>query len=189
MSFEATVDKIITGTKSLIYKALQPIERRLSELEKVDVDAIVENRILRHMVDTESRIRDAVEKEVARIPKPADGKDGRDGKDAIELESFECSLSEDGRTMTISFRSGEDVYSKSIRMPTMLYKGVFSRGTEYSENDVVTYGGSMFIAMKDAPEGAPGTSDDWRLSVKRGRDGKDGRNGIDTTGKTKLEVR
>jgi hypothetical protein len=51
----------------------------------------------------------------------------------------------------------------------------------YRKGDGVTWGGSFWIAQKDAPEGRPGLSDDWRLAVKKGRDGRDGRDGIDKT--------
>lgn len=135
----------------------------------------------------ERKADDILQRAIDRMPQPKDGKDGergvdgRDGKDAFDLDSFACELGEDGRTVTLSFRRGDEVLSKSVKLPAMLYKGVFAKGAEYSENDVVTYGGSMFIATKDAPDGAPGSSDDWKLSVKRGRDGKDGRNGIDKT--------
>jgi hypothetical protein len=55
-----------------------------------------------------------------------------------------------------------------------LYKDVFVEGTEYERGDQVTRDGCQWIALKDLPAGIPGTSDDWQLAVKKGRDGKDG---------------
>ena len=37
----------------------------------------------------------------------------------------------------------------------------------------MTWGGSLFIAQADT-EAKPETNDDWKLAVKRGRNGKDG---------------
>jgi hypothetical protein len=40
--------------------------------------------------------------------------------------------------------------------------------------DAVSHGGSLFIAQGDT-NAKPGKSDDWRLAVKRGADGRDWR--------------
>ncbi|MDT4884579.1 hypothetical protein FQZ97_1207340 [compost metagenome] len=61
---------------------------------------------------------------------------------------------------------------KSLRIPAVIDRGVFSNGA-YEKGDGTTYGGCYWIAQKDAPEGVPGSSPDWRLAVKKGRDGKD----------------
>lgn len=211
MNFEKMIDNIVAGTKAMIAKAINPLEARIKAIESAPPAAAPEplappsaEEIAKAMepifsvwaLGFERKADDILQRTIDRMPKPKDGRDGkdgangkdgergvdgRDGNDAFDLDSFECSLGDDGRTVTLSFKCGDETICKSVRLPAMLYKGVFSRGTEYSENDVVTYGGSMFIATKDAPNGAPGSSDDWKLSVKRGRDGKDGRNGIDKT--------
>jgi integrin beta 3 len=55
----------------------------------------------------------------------------------------------------------------------MIYREVWREG-EYERGDVVTWGGSIFIAQRK-PTGKPGDPDSgWRLAVKHGRDGKDG---------------
>lgn len=54
------------------------------------------------------------------------------------------------------------------------YKRVWKEGLSYQRSDVVTFGGSAFLAMKDTTD-KPETSDSWVLWVKRGRDGKDGK--------------
>ena len=58
-------------------------------------------------------------------------------------------------------------------MPAVIDRGVYRDTEAYAKGDGVTWGGSYFIAQKQAPEGKPGESDSWRLAVKRGRDGKD----------------
>lgn len=74
--------------------------------------------------------------------------------------------------LTLSKSSGA-VIEKEINMPILIERGVFRENETYSMNDGVTYGGSYWIAKKDNPAGRPGASDDFRLAVKRGRDGRE----------------
>jgi integrin beta 3 len=52
-----------------------------------------------------------------------------------------------------------------------VYKGVWRAG-DFRRGDVVTLSGSLFVAQCDTTA-KPETGDDWKLAVKRGRDGKD----------------
>lgn len=107
----------------------------------------------------------------------ADGKDGRDGIDGFGFDDLACNY--DGmRTFTITFIQGERSKEFSFKMPYPLDQGVFRAGTGYDRGDSVTYGGSCWIAQKEAPDGKPGESPDWRLSTKHGRDGKQGERGL-----------
>ena len=81
-------------------------------------------------------------------------------------------LQEDGRTLALSLRTGDTVVTKSVRFAVPIYGGVYKAG-HYSQGDSVTYGGSMWIAKCDTDLAPGGGNDDWRLAVKRGRDGKD----------------
>lgn len=78
-----------------------------------------------------------------------------------------------GREFTLVARtsSGAEV-SKSIKVAALVDKGVFRAEEAYEAGDGVTWGGSFFIAQKDAPIGKPGEPgcNGWRLAVKRGRD-------------------
>jgi hypothetical protein len=78
-----------------------------------------------------------------------------------------------GREFTLVARtsSGAEV-SKSIKVAALVDRGVFRADEGYEAGDGVTWGGSFFIAQKDAPLGKPGEPgcDGWRLAVKRGRD-------------------
>jgi hypothetical protein len=69
-----------------------------------------------------------------------------------------------------------------IRVPAMMYRGVYREGETYEHGDTVTWGGSLWHAGAGV-EGKPGEpgAKGWTLAAKRGRDGKDGRDGIDTT--------
>lgn len=119
-------------------------------------------------VDFERRAQGVLERAAERIPKPVNGQDG------FSLDDLTIEDDGNGR-VTLRFQRGELVKCHTVRLPRFSDKGVFREGDEYEAGDGVTWAGSYWIAQKDAPEGKPGDSDAWRLSVKRGRDGKDAR--------------
>jgi integrin beta 3 len=122
-----------------------------------------------------------------------DGQPGRDGKDGAPgprgepgpigqkgdpgfgLDDFdlEVELGEDLRTLSFTLRSPLRTVTKSVEFPTVLDRGVYRSGMQAKQGDGVTFGGQFWIAQR-ATEGRPGETPDWRLAVKRGRDGKDG---------------
>ena len=52
------------------------------------------------------------------------------------------------------------------------YVGTWGPGRAYGKNDMVTKGGSVWVALRDHP-GEPGKADGgWKLAVKRGRDAR-----------------
>jgi len=62
--------------------------------------------------------------------------------------------------------------------PTMKYEGVWDPERVYTVGDFVTDDGSLWHcsdACVGVRPGNPGSSQAWRLAVKRGRDGKSGR--------------
>jgi hypothetical protein len=47
------------------------------------------------------------------------------------------------------------------------YAGTWQRALAYKRGSCVTHDGSMFVALRDTPEGEkPGASDYWQLAVK-----------------------
>lgn len=104
-----------------------------------------------------------------------DGVDGKDGADGLGFDDL--TVEHDGeRGFTFKFQRGDVVKAFSFTVPATIDRGVFNGGA-YAKGDGVTFGGSYWIAQKDAPDGKPGLSADWRLAVKKGRDGKDGKDG------------
>lgn len=99
---------------------------------------------------------------VAAIPRPKDGADGV-GFDDMDLEVLD-------EGAFLKFVKGERV--KRFPVPLIIDRGVFKEGQPYRKGASVTWGGCIWIAQKDTTD-KPGTSDAWRLSVKKGRDGKD----------------
>lgn len=67
--------------------------------------------------------------------------------------------------------SGRQVLSE-FSVPVVIERGVWKADRTYEIGDGVTWDGSYWIAQKATGE-KPGTSDSWRLAVKRGRDGRD----------------
>ncbi len=149
------------------------------------------------IADIASLVQAEVAKAVAMLPPPRDGRDGMpgangqagrdgidgqkgvDGRDGFSLEDLDIALSEDGRTVSIKFVRGELVKEKSFKLATVLDRGVYRPENVYEKGDGCTWGGSYWIAQKETATGKPGESDDWRLAVKKGRDGRDGERGKD----------
>lgn len=62
--------------------------------------------------------------------------------------------------------------------PGLKYREVYQEGVAYKRGDCVTWGGSLWIAMSDTrvhPRVTAAGGRDWRLAVKAGRPGKDGK--------------
>lgn len=103
------------------------------------------------------------------------GKDGDPGKPGADGFGFDdMDVSYDGeKTITLRFTKGERTKEFAFEMPMVIDRGVYREGSEYKAGDGVTWGGSFWIAQKDT-SAKPDAGDDWRLAVKRGRDGKNG---------------
>jgi hypothetical protein len=52
------------------------------------------------------------------------------------------------------------------------WQGVWEPGKDYNKHNLTTHRGCIWIAVADDPQGTPGSSSDWRLAVKAGRDGR-----------------
>lgn len=132
-----------------------------------EVAATFERRFSDLTLSWERQARDTFDKAADRMPIP------KDGRDALPLDSFDLCLGDDGRTVTVKMQAGDMAIEKSVKIPAVIDRGVYSSEGSYEKGDGTTYGGCYWIAQKDAPEGVPGASADWRMAVKKGRDGKD----------------
>lgn len=99
------------------------------------------------------------------------GEDGL-GFDDMRVES-------DGeRTFKVIFERGDRIKKYELTIPSVIYRDVWEAAEKYAEGDCVTYGGSLWVAKREAePNERPDQSDAWRLAVKRGRDGRPGKDG------------
>jgi hypothetical protein len=85
------------------------------------------------------------------------------------IEAISLTTPDRGRTWLFSF-GGKIV--RELKTALVLDAGVWKEGTIYAAGDGVTLGGSFFIAQAETTA-RPGKSDEWRLAVKRGTDGRD----------------
>jgi hypothetical protein len=100
-----------------------------------------------------------------------DGRDGVDGRDAASVDDFHASI--EGRMLRLGFTLSDGiVVSKDLPLDGMvLDAGIYRSLANYHRGDLVTYGGSAWIAQRSTQTSPP--SPDWRLAVRKGRDGKD----------------
>ena len=84
------------------------------------------------------------------------------------IKTAALTSSDGGRTLRWAI--GDTVHE--IKTAVVLDAGVWKEGAAYVAGDAVSHGGSLFIAQAATSE-RPGKSDQWRLAVKRGNDGKD----------------
>ena len=106
-----------------------------------------------------------IKQHVDSIPRPKDGLDG------IGFDDMDVLYDEETKEIVISAAKGENVKHWKFFLPMVVDKGVFKEGTEYLRGDGATFGGSFWTAQVKTTD-KPGTTDAWRLAVKKGRDGK-----------------
>lgn len=165
-----TVEDVAPMVREEVAKAVSqiPAPKDGDSVSVDEVAAVFERRFSDLTLSWERQARDTFERAADKMPIP------KDGRDALPLETFDLSLSEDGRTVTIKMQAGETTIEKSIRIPSVIDRGPYKQGNTYEKGDGVTHGGSFWIAQGDKPEGAPGMGGKgWRLAVKKGRDGRD----------------
>jgi integrin beta 3 len=83
------------------------------------------------------------------------------------IDAASVTTPDGGRTLLLSL--GGKVHQ--VKTAVVLDAGIWKEGA-YSVGDGVTSGGSFWIAQTETTA-KPGKSDDWRLAVKRGTDGRD----------------
>lgn len=99
-----------------------------------------------------------------------DGDPGAPGKDGLGFDDM--TVTHDGhRRFTLALERGAERREFGFSLPVVLDCGVYKEGVSYDAGDGVTWGGSYWIARQTTAQ-KPGDGDEWRLSVKRGRDGK-----------------
>jgi hypothetical protein len=177
-----TLEEIEPLVQSLIMKSVEALPRAKDGISVVDALVNRDGRLVQTFSDGSTkdvgvvvgRDYDSTEmarmiaEEVAKIPRPKDGRDGT-------LENVK-SVQLDERTWGWQFKDGTPVEGDPIVLDHPLDRGVWRPELIYVKGDGVSFGGSFFIAQRDDP-GKPEVGDGWRLAVKRGRDGKAGRDG------------
>ncbi|WP_052950359.1 hypothetical protein [Devosia limi] len=148
---------------------LTAILKRLDTIEATTPPAAVSSALIDrggHLVLT---LTDGATKDVG----PVCGTDGKPGEPGLGFDDL--AVAHDGeRGLTLSFTRGEQVKEFPMVLPIVIDRGIHREGDIYAKGDGVTWAGSFWISQKDDNGDKPGGSPEtWRLSVKKGRDGKD----------------
>lgn len=190
---EVTPLKAENETLKARLKALE--DRPAPEVLKGDPGDSVDHGLLCETITAE------VEKAVAAIRLPQDGKDaanivealkdsgelvltlqdgrlirtgirdGEKGKDGFGFDDMDACVLDDDRTIELSFRRGAEEKAFTFKWPTVIDRGVWREGETYQRGDAVTWAGSLWIAQEETQE-KPDSGKGFRLAVKKGRDGK-----------------
>ena len=127
------------------------------------------------MIDRDGALNVTLTNGEVRSLGPVVGRDGRDGErgpEGFSLTDFETDWRPDEKILVLSWDAGDTRYSHELFIPYLRDAGVWTDGSSYLKGDGVTWGGSFWIAQDDTAE-KPDGSKAWRLSVKKGRDGKE----------------
>jgi hypothetical protein len=97
------------------------------------------------------------------------GEKGADGADGLGINNAAMTFDETkGYALVMS--NGERSFE--MRLPQGWDAGVWRQGRQYPKGCNVTFKGDQWTAQVDTVN-RPGDTPDWRLAVRRGRDGKD----------------
>lgn len=122
---------------------------------------------------------DGTVKQLGRV----NGQDGAPGCDGLGFDDL--SVEHDGeRGVTFRFARGDVVKEFSHTLPAIIDRGVYKEGQAYARGDAVTWGGNLWIAQRDTDAKPADNNADWRLAVRKGRDGLKGDPGRSFDGST-----
>lgn len=187
---EAGIDDLKDRIKTLEMRSEgpSPTDMAVVELRKTISDLTAELKL-------EVRENSALRERVAVLEsRPAtQGPPGEDGKDGLGFD--DVVVEHDGeRTFTFKYARGERVKTAgTFTLPVQIYRGQYSEGKTYEPGDTVTYGRALWHCTKATvlspdsvgtrdpatgePRGAQG-KDFWKMAVRGGKDGKDGRDAV-----------
>jgi hypothetical protein len=120
-------------------------------------------------LDFERRAHELLAKAIDKLPVPKDGRDG------MSVQDFDITMDADERTLIVALKAADGkTIERRIKLTHVVGRGVWEAETQYSKGDAVTWDGSMWIAQEDSKGIKPSAYQKgaWKLSVKRGRDGK-----------------
>lgn len=108
------------------------------------------------------------------------GDPGRDGIDGLGFDDLDV-VHDGERTVTFTFTKGEIVKAFPVVFNVPLFRGVFEE-KDYAQGDMVQFGGNLYYAQRatsQKPSEHGEGAKDWKLAVRRGRDGKEGPRGLE----------
>jgi hypothetical protein len=166
-----TVDELLPTVKAWFDALPRPKDGNDGKSVTLDdINGFMESAIAKWALDFERRANDHFQRCLDRMPVPKDGEDGVDG---LGFDDFEPTF--DGRrTFTMRWSRADKVKEFAFKIPAVLEAGVYTHGKQYEQGDGVTCGGNYWIALVDTKARPGDNNSDWRLAVRKGRDGKDG---------------
>lgn len=182
--------EIVSVVKGFLERSLAPITSRLDALEKrISEKSVSESGvgIAGALIDRAGNLVITLSNGEVKSLGIVVGRDGETikGADGLGFDDLSEELADDGRTIIRRYVRGDEVKEFRHTFPVVLDRGVYKSAQEYTTGDGVTWAGSFWIAQKDTSE-KPGSGDDWRLAVKSGRAGRDGRDLTERTAPVKL---
>jgi hypothetical protein len=166
-----------------VHDRLARLDAELKAAQPMDVAPVLEKYEALGTEVNALRERIAVAETRQMIPGPMGrdgqpGRDGKDGKDGIDGLGYDdlALLQVDERTAVAKAKRG--LHEREIGRFVFhheVYRDVYEMGKSYDRGDCVTWGGSEWHCNQTTTSKPGDGSKDWTLKVKRGRDGKDGR--------------
>jgi hypothetical protein len=154
---------------------LQAAESRLSTLVSIAarLDA-VDGRVHEIAVKELGPLRERVAVVETRPPVP--GPPGKDGRDGLSVEDLALAYDGPTRNLSVTLGTGDRTKAATVTVAGVpLHRGVWAAGDRYALGDMVTWAGSQWHCQAAEASTKPGESSEWLLMVKRGRDGRDGK--------------
>lgn len=172
--------EIVAVVKGFLARSIEPISLRLDALEKrieeKSATAATGVGVASALIDREGNLVLTFSNGEIKSLGVVVGRDGETikGADGLGFDDLSEELADDGRTIIRRYMRGDEVKEFRHTFPVVIDRGVYKAEQEYTAGDGVTWAGSFWIAQKDTSE-KPGVDDGWRLAVKSGRAGRDGR--------------
>lgn len=156
--------------KSIVSAEVSSQFSHYSGIETKLADEKMNSLISKCELEFQKKAYDRIDNALGKIVQP---KDGKDGKDALALTDIKTELI--GKSIKMTLTDGIDTTEKTIKIPFLEYKEVFNKDKSYEIGDVVTRSGSLWVKTTE-DNGIPGDNKSgWKLAVKKGRDGTDGK--------------
>lgn len=176
MDLQKLFDEGFEAVKSYVDRSFETYDGRIEALEKRVAELLDRPEpisVKSALIDRENKLvltfSNGETKELGNVV----GDDGKPGADGLGFDDL--SVEYDGeKTVTLKFVRGEQSKEFPLVLPVVIDRGVFSEGKTYEPGDGVTWARNYWIAQKHTAE-KPCAGPDWRLAVKGGRDGKDGK--------------
>lgn len=177
MNLQKIFDEGFEAVKAYVERSFDGFETRIEAMEKT-LTALSEHpaavNIVHALIDREGNLVITLSNGEVKSLGIVVGLDGDKGIDGLGFDDLSEELADDGRTIIRRYIRGDEVKEFRHTFPVVLDQGVYKSEQEYVAGDGVTWAGSFWIAQKATAE-KPGVGDGWRLAVKSGRAGRDGR--------------